>query len=173
MRKWTEDEEIYLEYFVYSCDSDIKEAEIFLNRSKKSVSEKLKRMRKKDRNIGLLREKWTEREENFLIRNYLILTNKQLSEAINKTENAIANKKSRLNLRKEKHVKKHHNEIIELAKKGYRRRDIASELGIVYGSLNKYLIENKIHCERVPVEEMTKAMNARISRDVMLQKGGC
>lgn len=58
---WSDDEDIYLEYFVYERDVNIMEAAEFLGRTKVAVVNRLAVLRKRDENVGYIRRPWTKK----------------------------------------------------------------------------------------------------------------
>ncbi|MBC2369925.1 hypothetical protein HBP99_14950 [Listeria booriae] len=152
-QRWTEDDDIYLEYFVYENDTDLGEAASFLNRSRKAVITRLKNLRMMDDSVSYIRRKWTEKEDEFLRKNYKIMTNQSLAESLGRTSAAVCSRKKYLGLKRVRGISRHREKIIEMAAKGYYRADIAKELDINEMSLNHFLIENKIYCKKVPYSE--------------------
>ncbi|MBC2242241.1 hypothetical protein [Listeria booriae] len=150
---WTEDEDVYLAYFVYENDTDIGEAAIFLNRSRNAVKSRLVSLRKRDDSVGYIRRKWTEEEDEFLRQNYKIMSNKSLGESLRRTSAAIDYRKRFLKLKPSRAVSIHRNRIIDMAAKGYYRTEIAKELDINVIALNGFLAKNNIYCEKKPMRE--------------------
>lgn len=155
-RRWTEDDDIYLEYFAYQGDSSIQEAAEFLNRSKAAVVARLQHLRKKDKNVRCLKRKWTNKEDAFLKRNYFLMKNAELAESLDRSKAAVDQRKAVLGLRVIKPISIHKEKIIELINKGYYRPEVAKELDINVDSLRHFLIINNIKCRPVPYELRTK-----------------
>lgn len=154
--RWTEDEDVYLEYFAYEGDSGIQEADEYLNRSKAAVVSRLQYLRKKDSNVRCLKRKWSEKEDEFLRKNYRVMKNNELAKRLGRTCAAVDQRKKILELRTIRPITVHKDKIIELIQKGYYRPEIAKELNINEASLVKFLIINKIYCKPVPYKMRTK-----------------
>lgn len=158
-RKWTEDDDIYLEYFAQCNDSSIEEAAEFLNRSKAAVVCRLTNLRKRNKNaVPCLKRKWTEKEDSILKQNYKIMSNAALAERLRRSAPAVAHRKKKLNLRVNKEITAHKEEIIDLINKGYYRPEIAKKLGIDLMPLTTFLLNNNIKCKDVPYEIRTQKM---------------
>lgn len=60
--RWSEDDEIYLEYFLYSTEDNLyKDAQEFLNKDIKSIYYKASSLRQKDKNVRHLKKPYSER----------------------------------------------------------------------------------------------------------------
>lgn len=154
--RWAEDEDIYLEYFAYEGDSSIQEAAEFLNRSKAAVVSRLQYLRKKDSSVRYLKRKWSEKEDEFLRKNYRVMKNDDLAKRLGRTPAAVDQRKKVLELRIIRPITIHRDRIINLIQRGYYRPEIAKELNINEASLVNFLIINKIYCKPVPYELRTK-----------------
>lgn len=155
-RRWTEDDDIYLEYFAYEGEERVQEAADFLNRTRAATIIRLSKLRERNNDVQFIRRKWTEREDDFLRKNYITMSNKMLAESLRRTSAAIDQRKAKLGLRVNKPITVHKDKIIELINQGYYRPEIAKELGINEGSLVKFLIINNIYCEPVPYGKRAK-----------------
>ena len=91
--RWTEDEDVYLEYFAYEGDSGIQEAAEYLNRSKAAVVSRLQYLRKKDSNVRCLKRKWSEKEDEFLRKNYRVMKKNELAKRLGRTCAAVDQRK--------------------------------------------------------------------------------
>lgn len=154
--KWTEDDDIYLEYFAYDGDAPIKDAAEFLNRTKAATVCRLVNLRKNNKDVHYIKKKWSLKEDEFLKNNYSNMNNLQLSERLNRTPAAVSIRKSTLGLKVIKPIAIHREKIIEMSKQGYYRTQIAKELNINVDSLRKFLIDNEIDCVPVPYELRSK-----------------
>lgn len=150
--KWTEDDDIYLEYFAYDGDAPIKDAAEFLNRTKAATVYRLVNLRRKNKDVPYIKKKWTQKEDEFLKNNYLVMNNLQLAERLNRTPAAVSLRKSMLGLKTIKPIAAHRARIIEMARLGYYQPEIAKELNINVDSLRKFLIDNEIDCDPVPYD---------------------
>lgn len=155
-RRWTEDEDIYLEYFAFEGDSSIQEAADFLNRSKAAVVSRLQHLRKKDSSVRCLKRKWSEKEDEFLKKNYRVMKNSEIAESLRRTSAAVDQRKKKLKLRTIRPITVHKDKIIDLIQKGYYRPEIAKELNINEASLVNFLKHNNIYCKPVPYKMRTK-----------------
>lgn len=99
MHKWTEDELIYLEYFVFENDAKLKEAANFLGRSLNAVECRLSRLRKTNRNTCYLKRKWTETEDNFIRENYRKMSGPTIALRLNRSYGAVRERRRFLGLR--------------------------------------------------------------------------
>lgn len=155
-KKWTEDEDIYLEYLAFQGDANLQEAAEFLGRTVAAIVSRLVLLRKRNNEVCYLREPWSEKEDNFLRNNYKTLKNNQLAESLNRTVPAVSNRKKLLGLKSIRPIAVHREKIIEMARRGFYRSDIAKELNINEASLRVFLINEKIYCERVPYSISTE-----------------
>ncbi|EOG9484143.1 hypothetical protein ACLLFN_003206, partial [Listeria monocytogenes] len=96
--EWTEDEDIYLEYFVYENDDNISKAAEFLGRTKDAVINRLVKLRKRDSSVSFIRRPWTKKEDEILKNNYIIMSNDQLAERLRRTKASVAARKVLLGL---------------------------------------------------------------------------
>ncbi|MDY4027190.1 MAG: hypothetical protein SOZ13_19135 [Enterococcus avium] len=145
-KHWTEDELIYLEYFVFENDSKLKEASCFLGRSVNAIRKKLSQLRKnKDYNVGYMHRLWTEEELNFIKRNYTQMTYEDIAKKLNRGAAAVELIARENGIRKHKKLKDFDTEIRELATSGYCPAEIARELNIKAGSVRSYMIAQNIN----------------------------
>jgi ATP/maltotriose-dependent transcriptional regulator MalT len=159
-RRWTEDDDIYLEYFAYSGDGGIKDAAEFLKRSPAAVVARLAKLRKHDQSVSCLKRKWSQKEDAFLKKNYKTMPNEQLAQRLGRSIPAIVSRKQTLDLRTIRPISIHREKILELIDQGYYRPEIAKELNINEASLVNFLLINNIHCKDVPYSERTRKMRA-------------
>lgn len=131
-KPWTEDEKIYLEYYIFSDDtSDFNEASYYLDRSKGSLRKQAFLIRKDNKDLRF-RKEWTEEDLNFLKQNYLIKTDKEIAFKLQRTKNAVERKRLLLGLKKRSTKEERQSAVRSLIKKGLTRKEIASELGKQY-----------------------------------------
>ncbi|WP_270745016.1 hypothetical protein [Lactococcus petauri] len=164
-KRWTEDEDDYLKYFVFSGDSTLKDAAELLGKTPGAVSARLTELRKIDRSVQYLNRRWTEKEDDYLRENYLKYDTKILSKNLGRTVESVKSRKSHLKLSLVRPITKHKKIIIALANKGYYRKEIARFLNIDEKSLANFLRLNKIHCDYVPLNERTKDLKKVITND--------
>lgn len=164
-KRWTEDDDDYLKYFVFSGDSTIKEAAELLEKTPAAVSTRLTELRKIDQSVHYLHRRWTEKEDDYLRENYLKYDAKILAKNLGRTVESVKSRKSQLRLTIVRPVAKHRKTIIAMAKKGYYRKEIARFLNIDEKSLATFLRMNKIYCEYVPTSERTKDLKKVINND--------
>lgn len=160
-RRWTEDEDIYLEYFILQGDTPVKEAADFLGRSWGATCTRLTELRKKDSNVHYVKKRWSSKEDEFLKQNYKVLTDNQLAESLNRTVEAVKTRRTKhLRLTKSKKITSRRKEIEQLIEDGHYRPGIARRLGIDQKSLGTFLRMNNIYCPEVPCSQRTKKMKA-------------
>lgn len=164
-KRWTEDEDDYLKYFVFSGDSTIKDAAELLEKTPAAVSARLTELRKIDQSVQYLHRRWTEKEDNYLKANYLKYDAKILAKNLGRTVESVKSRKAQLKLSLVRPVTKHKEIIVALANKGYYRKEIARFLNIDEKSLATFLRLNKIHCDYVPLAERTKNLKKGINND--------
>lgn len=152
-RKWTEDELVYLEYFVFENDTQLIEASKYLNRSINAIRKKLCKMRKEDGFRCYMHRLWTEKENEFLKQHYSSMKNKYIAQRLNRTIGSIEFQASKLNLKKHKNIKELDAEIRRLIEKGYYLSQICSELDIKMPSLIAHCQREKIPYKKMPRTE--------------------
>lgn len=161
---WTEDEDIYLEYFVYQGDSSMAEAAEYLGRSTGAVSARLTYLREKNKSVLYVKRRWTDKEDSFINQHYRHLTDEVIGLRLNRTSQAIKTRRKFLKLSRVQPITKHKKKIIELISKGYYRPEIAKELDINANSLSTFLRMNNIYCPVVPYAERTRRIKEFESR---------
>ncbi|SDX37138.1 Uncharacterised protein [Listeria ivanovii subsp. londoniensis] len=87
-RAWTDEEDEYLIYFVYSSDAELQDAADHLNRTLGSVASRLFQLRKHNKAFYIVRP-WSEKEDEFIKKYYNSLTSKVITERLNRSYNAI------------------------------------------------------------------------------------
>ncbi|HFK7038809.1 TPA: hypothetical protein ACGY3K_002298 [Listeria monocytogenes] len=87
-RAWTDEEDEYLTYFVYSSDAELQDAADHLNRTLGSVASRLFQLRKHNKAFYIVRP-WSEKEDEFIKKYYNSLTLKVITERLNRSYNAI------------------------------------------------------------------------------------
>ncbi|WP_440894950.1 hypothetical protein ACS127_10270 [Amphibacillus sp. Q70] len=138
-KQWTEDEIIYLEYYIYSAEErDYKAAAEFLDRSLNAVQLKASKLRKENKDIGYLYKPYSDYEIEYIKTNYKKLSLKSMSEHLGRSENALtlaANKigikrLNRFNIKDDKALRNMAEEglwISEIARRlRYHRKTIAN-----------------------------------------------
>lgn len=155
-KHWTEDELAYIEYFVYENDTKLKEASEFLGRSLHAVKVKLVQLRKEDKSVCYMNNLWTEKEEEFLKKNYKILTNKNISIRLNRSVKAIEFRAAQLGIQKNKSVKSQDKKIREMIADGYYLIDVSKKLNIKMSSLIAHCKARGIEYTRMPQEEKNR-----------------
>lgn len=158
-KKWTEDEEIYLEYYLFDGEmKDYKAAEEFLRRSNRSISAKVTDMKKQGVPINNFKRRWTEEEVVFLKRHYSILKPKNIAHRLNRTTAAVQEKARLLGISKESRPRHKDAEIRWLAERGLTRREIAHQTGMSYDSIRNYVFYNNIEVKPVSINERIRFM---------------
>jgi dsDNA-specific endonuclease/ATPase MutS2 len=158
-RRWTEDEDIYLEYFVLNGDTPITEAANFLDRSWGATCTRLTELRKIDPNVHYVKKRWSSKEDEFLKQNHQMLTDDQLAQSLNRTVEAVKTRRVKhLRLIKNQKITAKKKEIKELIEKGYYRPEISKKIDVDEKSLSTFLRLNNIHCPEVPYSQRTAKM---------------
>lgn len=152
---WTEDDLIYLEYFVYEGDEKLKEAAKFLGRTLDAVETMLKRLRKENKNVYYLNKKWTEKEDDFIRKHYQTMSGTAIAIRLGCTYGAVKNRRIVLGL-KQKRTKEKDGEIRKLLAEGYYLSQISRELGINLNTLRTYCITNDIPYKTMSRSEANK-----------------
>lgn len=158
-KKWTEDDEIYLEYYLYGDavedferETNYDAASEFLEIPTKKISRKATKMRQRGENLGYVRKPFTDKEIDFLRKSYAVYPAKHFAEAFGRLESTVINKANELGLTKRKKISEYDKEIRILANKGYHRAKIARVLGLRKSSVVAYINRNGIKCEYAPKE---------------------
>ncbi|AMD28288.1 hypothetical protein GT012_02550 [Listeria monocytogenes] len=151
---WTEDEDIYLEYFVYENDDNISKAAEFLGRTKDAVINRLVKLRKRDSSVSFIRRPWTKKEDEILKNNYIIMSNDQLAERLRRTKASVAARKVLLGLTN-KHMSKEDDKMIRhLGNQGYTIKEISAEMNLSYCLVKNYIRNHRINYRRESKNEM-------------------
>lgn len=152
MRYWAEDEEIYLDRFLDEPDNDFSEAAAFLGRSVRSVEGKAFKMRQEESQKRYLagRRPWTQKEIDFLKRQYYTTKCKHIGEALGRTERAVQKKAWDLGLQKLQKPAKVGDEIRRLNKEGYNSKEIGMMLGFSDVVIRQFCNRQKLPVVPVP-----------------------
>lgn len=155
--RWSEDDEIYLEYFLYSTEDNLyKDAQEFLNKDIKSIYYKASSLRQKDKNVRHLKKPYSERDILYMKRMYKIQTYKEIGEVLGRDSKAIHRKIKELGLVKNKRLKDYDEEIRRLAAQGHYKSEIARRIGVKPHSLHYYLEKHSIECAKAPKDSNQK-----------------
>lgn len=147
--KWTEDDDIYLSYFVWNGDEKIRVASEFLNRSYGATKHRISYLRKQDPdNVPRMMKKWTKEEVDFLKTHYSHMTCKSIAERLGRSFAAVEAEVATLGLKKLKLLKTYDDEIRKLAEEGYYLSEIASIIGVRQHSLYDYMWRKNIDYKR-------------------------
>lgn len=154
-RTWTEDEEIYLEYFMLDPDHTFKEAADFLGRTVTSVSAKVRYMRKRSRVKRYMptHRPWSEKEIQFLKRRYCAVTNKEIAISLSRTERSVRKKAIDIGLRKSKQPRLVGAQIKEFNRQGLNSKQIGEKLGLPAIVVHQWCNRNGVEVIPVPKEE--------------------
>lgn len=158
-KKWTEDEDIYLEYFISEGDTNLSEAAAFLKRSYNSVASRCDFLRRNNPELPFFNRKWTKKEDDFIRAHYQSLTYKNISTRLNRSVQAVDYRIRYLGLKKTKALKEYDEEIRILANKGCSYSEIARELNLIASSVSNYAKKNNIN-----VRKLTKSERDEIRR---------
>lgn len=140
---WSDDEDIYLEYFVYERDENIMEAAEFLGRTKVAVVNRLAVLRKRDENVGYIRRPWTKKEEEILKNNSIVLSNDMLALRLRRTSHAVSLRKSRMGLTN-KGLSDAEKEKIKVLCREYTLKEIAEKVAVSLNVVTNYVRNNKL-----------------------------
>lgn len=152
---WTEDEKIYLEYYLYDNETkNYQNASDFLGRSDAAIRNKAYKMRKQDENISYLQKDFEQWEIEYIKKNYFLISTALMSEHLDRSRDVIIWKANQLGITKLQKVRDYDTEIRDLASKGYTRAAIARELGLKPKSVGDYINRNKIECRYAERAEM-------------------
>lgn len=167
-KKWTDDEDIYLEYFIYENDAKIQEAAIFLNRTVKAIYTRLVILRKNNNLVCYARKKWTKDEKEYIKKNYLAISVKNMAERLGRTESAVAYQMRQLGVRKIKAIEVFDKKIRKLAAEGYYLRQASRILGISNTSLINYCSRKGITFRKATSEETTAKLKEVLEDDYQI-----
>lgn len=158
MQRWTEDEEIYLEYYLYDEESkNYDDAAEFLGKSHRKITKKAYKMRKKDKNIQCIQKDYQDWEIEYLKKAYFMTTTDVMSERLGRSRESIIAKANQLGITKLQKVREYDKEIRALASEGYTRAEIARKLKLKPKSVGDYINRNNIDCQYATREVMGKA----------------
>ncbi|EAD0075977.1 hypothetical protein NB69_05155 [Listeria monocytogenes] len=158
-RRWTEDDDIYLEYFIYESDTKLQEAADFLNRSLNATIIRAAILRKKRKDYYICR-KWTSEEDEYIKTNYKLLNYKVIGMRLDRSCKAVSDRVRTLGLRKNLSLVEMDCEIRKMADDGVYVIDISRALGIDYETLRDYLRKHNISYQVMPQEESLKKARA-------------
>lgn len=152
-KKWSEDEEAYIEYYLYDGEEkDYNAASEFLDRTHSSIMSKVSDMRKKDEKVHYILRPFTEKEVGFIRTNYKKMTAAAIADRLCRTESAIITKAHELGVSKRKQLRFYDSEIRRLAAEGCYRSEIARILSLNAVSVHQYINRHGIECEYAPKE---------------------
>ncbi|HFL0060679.1 TPA: hypothetical protein ACGX1Y_002412 [Listeria monocytogenes] len=146
---WTEDDDIYLEYFVFENDTNINEAAEFLNRTHNAVRTRIVNLRKKDTSVAYIRKRWTEKEDDFLKNNYKAMSDVVLAERLQRTKGAVTGRKRTLGLQKiYKLTSSQDKKIRSLGSAGHTITEIADAVQVPRRIIYSYVHNHRIDFKR-------------------------
>ncbi|HEM1440059.1 hypothetical protein ORY89_06380 [Listeria monocytogenes] len=146
---WSEDDDIYLEYFVFENDTNINEAAEFLNRTHNAVRTRIVNLRKKDSSVAYIRKPWTEKEDDFLKNNYKAMSDKVLAERLQRTKGAVTGRKRLLGLKKiYKVTSSQDKKIRSLGSAGHTITEIADAVQVPRRVIYSYVHNHRIDFKR-------------------------
>lgn len=155
-REWTEDEEIYLEYLLYSDedkeDSYTSAAE-FLGVTNRQITSKAHKMRRRGDEVGYIQRPFTPYEIKYIKENYEHTTTDLMAEHLNRTRDVITWKANQLGVKKLQQLKYYDAEIRKLAAEGCYKAEIARKLGLKPKSVGDYINRNDIPCGSAPANK--------------------
>lgn len=144
-RKYSEDDEIYLEYFLYDRDEKTFDvAAEFLGRSKSAIRKKVVRMRKENKDVGYMNRPYSKEEKEFIRKHYHTMTAKNIGTRLGRSRKSVTQKAFEMGLKKTRSLKRFEQEIINMARSGYSDYQIGKELGVAAASVAYYREKNNI-----------------------------
>lgn len=150
-KRWTNDEDIYLERFLYdNSEGTYRDIAKFLGRTVNAVKNRSVRLRDKNKNIGIVQKRWTDKEITYLKNTYTSLPTKKIAEHLNRSEPSVIIKANSLGIYKLKRVRDYDSEIRELAKQGLWQSEIARQLSLPRRSVAAYITKCGIQCGEPP-----------------------
>lgn len=148
-KKWTEDEEIYLEYYVFSNDElDYNEAAKFLKRTPSSIRGKMFKLRQRKNQKDFLRRPFSQAEKDFIKENYGHMSMKAIAKRLGRSPEVVSYKACQFGLQKLSQLEYYDEELRRLAREGYTVPEIRDLTGLKYSSIRYYLIRNDIDFTR-------------------------
>ncbi|EJM9908594.1 hypothetical protein V8K72_001974 [Listeria monocytogenes] len=159
-RRWTEEDDIYLEYFIFSKDSKFEVAAEFLGRSLNATITRAAIIRKKREEYYICR-KWTEEEDNYIKSNYKLWTYKLIAKRLNRSCKAVSDRACFLGLKKNNSLVALDGEIRKMADEGIYAVDIARKLQLDYETLRGYLRKHNISYQVMPQQESLEKARAK------------
>ncbi|MDT2570277.1 hypothetical protein P7D97_01515 [Enterococcus raffinosus] len=151
-RRWTEDEDTYLEYFLFNKDTHLEEAAKFLNRSLNATILRASVVRKKRRGYYICR-KWTSEEDEYIKANYETVSYKLIGLRLGRSSKSVSARVRFLGLRKNQSLVAMDEQIRQMAGEGVYLVDIARSLKIEYETLRDYLSKHNINCRVMTRDE--------------------
>lgn len=151
-RHWTKDDDIYLEYFIFSKDEKLEVAAEFLNRSLNATIKRAAIVRKKRRDYYVYRP-WSEREDNYIRDNYKSMGYAAIGLRLNRSGKSVSDRARKLKLRKNNSLVALDDKIRQMADGGTYPVDIARNLNLDYETLRCYLKKHNIDYQAMPSEE--------------------
>lgn len=171
-KKWTEDEDDYLEYFIYDhSEGSYQEVADELGRSWGAVQTRVTFLRQKNKNVGYVKKRYTDAEIRFIRENYGKMPTKDIAERLNRTHEAIKSQAKILGVTRGLTYLDKKDDIIRLAAAGKTRPEILEILNLPnQDGLNNFIRLNGIECQYVPEEERLRKMKEIIHSDVLRKK---
>lgn len=166
-RRWSEDEELYLERYCYEPEEDIEDVAKFLGRTPASVASKLSRMRTYcDVYVPRKLRRYTKKEIEYIKKMYSSVPAAEIAKVLNRPVGSVMEKARQLNIRKQTSLKKYDVEIRKLAKLGKTTVEIGLLIGISDRQVADYCYRNSIDFKRISNQER----NNRKWRKVLFMK---
>lgn len=158
MKRWSEDDEIYLDYYLYSAEErSYNSAAEFLGRPSDQVIKKANKMRAKGECLNYMRRPFSGKEIKYIKDNYKNISTELMAEYLRRSRDTIIEKANELGITKLKRMKDYDYEIRRLAKEGKYRAEIARMLGLNKRSVSDYITRNAIKCDYASRDVMGKS----------------
>lgn len=156
-RRWTTDEEDFLEAFYRDPDKNYDSIAEFLGRSKKEIESKRYRMNKDRGCEWYVVRSWTDRETRFLKANYFFMESAQIAKSLKRSKASVDKKAFQLGLKKNSYPSKKSSEIKKLVDEGFNSKEIAKMTGFTPESIRKFCYRNNLKITYVAKEERQQA----------------
>lgn len=163
VRKWTEDEEEYLEHYIREPEgTPHEEIAEFLGRSVSSVYNKSHKLRKELNIPAPFKKNFTEREIEYIKSCYKKgISVPRMADHLKRPERSIQAIINKHGISTRKFARDYDKEIRTLAAQGAWKKEIARRLGLHEVAVMRYTLANNIECQKAP-----KAVRQRAFREI-------
>lgn len=171
-KKWTEDEDDYLEYFLYDhSEGSYQEVADELGRSWGAVQTRVSFLRQKSKAVGYVKRRYSDGEIKFIRDQYGKMPTADIARRLNRSEDAIKTQAKLLKATRGFTYLEKKDDIMRLAAEGKTRPEIRKILKLPsQDGLNNFIRLNNIECRYVPENERLEKMKRIIHADVASKK---